>query len=500
MAVATGPEVLTRERIAPDLLGLVVPLASLVQHPRNPNEGDAASIAGSLETFAQYAPLVVQASTRFIVKGNHTWQAAQRLGWRWIAANVMDLTDEAALGILVGDNRHSELSQRDPDRLAALLVELRDGDQLAGTGYDPADIDALLAELGQADEGDDAGAPPALPADRPQLPLVTRPGDLWRLGPHRLLCGDATDPADLARLLAGQRAAVVVTSPPYADQRDYDERSEYRPVLPDDYVAWFLPIAAQLARHLADDGGLFLNIKAATADGQRLLYVLDLILALVRQGDWRLVDEFCWHNTNEGIPGGYQDRFKNAWEPVYHLARQRAIKFRPEHALLASAGAFSYQGRSVSGSGSGIGLGVHAIQESGWARPSNVLVFGAETHQAEHTAPFPEKLPDFFIRAYSDPGEIVLDPFGGAGTTLVACEAARALEGQPAPRRARLLEISPRYCDLAIRRWRELTGREAVREDGAAWGDLLALAGGGLAGDPDGNAASLAGQAGDDGR
>lgn len=139
--------VLTVERIAPELLGLIQRVDTLREYPRNPNEGRPDAIAESLEEFSQYTPIVCQASTRFVVKGNHTLKAARALGWRYIACNVMELSDQQAMAIVVGDNRHSELSRRDPAILADLLTELQETSLLAGTGYSDDDVDDLLASL-----------------------------------------------------------------------------------------------------------------------------------------------------------------------------------------------------------------------------------------------------------------------------------------------------------------------------------------------------------------
>jgi len=133
--------------IAPQLTALAVPIDSVRPHPRNPNDGDVNSISTSLEAFSQYAPIVVQRSTGYIVKGNHTYLAARALGWRAIAANVMDLDDTQALAVLVGDNRQSELGTRDQDALGTLLTELAEADALVGIGYSGDDVDRLLAEL-----------------------------------------------------------------------------------------------------------------------------------------------------------------------------------------------------------------------------------------------------------------------------------------------------------------------------------------------------------------
>src|ERR1039458_744061 len=115
---------------------------------------------------------------------------------------------------------------------------------------------------------------------------------------HRLLCGDARRREDVERLLAGAKASVVITSPPYASQRKYDESSDFRPIPPDQYVEWFRDVARNITAVLAPGGSFFLNMKEHADGGQRSLYVKDLTLAHVRQWGWRFVDELCWRKTD----------------------------------------------------------------------------------------------------------------------------------------------------------------------------------------------------------
>ena len=235
-----------------------------------------------------------------------------------------------------------------------------------------------------------------------------------------------------------------MTSPPYATQREYDPASGFRPVAPEEYVEWYRAVAANIASVLAPDGSYFLNIKEHAEDGQRHLYVKDLTIAHVRQWGWQFVDEFCWRKTDNGVPGGWGNRFKNAWEPIFHFTGSgAAIKFRPDAVSHPSDGVFDYSPeipRSRTGSGL---LGEHPRRE-GLARPSNVIEAKTEASQGSHSAPFPRAIPEFFIKAFSDPGEVVFDPFLGSGTTMVA---AGLLD-----RIGYGLEISPAYCDVVVRR------------------------------------------------
>jgi DNA modification methylase len=303
---------------------------------------------------------------------------------------------------------------------------------------------------------------------------------VWQIGAHRLICGDCRDLTVVEKLLAGARAAVAITSPPYATQREYDPSSGFKPVPPAEYVAWFRAVAAGIESILAPDGSYLLNIKAHADEGERNLYVMDLVMAHKRQWGWRFVDEFCWRKTDNGVPGGWGNRFKNAFEPVYHFSRQGEIKFRPEAVSHASDDCFDYSPnnpKATSGSGL-LGAGPRgdsagqqgapggAGRHTGLARPSNVIECKSESGQGSHSAPFPRPLVEFFLLAFSDAGDVAFDPFMGSGTTMAAAEGLGRI-GYGA-------EISPGYCDVILRRMMSLTGNEAVHESGAPFALIAA--------------------------
>src|ERR1035437_5092228 len=217
---------------------------------------------------------------------------------------------------------------------------------------------------------------------------------------HRLLCGDARNCEDVERLFAGATANVAFTAPPYASQRKYDEPSGFQPIPPEEYAEWFSPAAANIMAVLAPGGSFFLNIKEHAEDGERSLYVMDLVIAHKRRWGWRFVDELCWRKTDNGVPGGWGNRFKNAFEPVLHFCRQQQIKFRPEAVGHESEDCFDYSPnnpKSTSGSGllgagaRGSAAGKPAAADSdgrftGIARPSNVIEVKSESSQGAHSA------------------------------------------------------------------------------------------------------------------
>ncbi len=438
-------------RLTPaDLVHEVVDTGSLRPHPQNPRTGALQQLAESVGHHGVYRSLVVS-QDGFILAGNHTYAAALERGVDhvWVGRLPLKHDDPQAIRIMLEDNRAGDLGTYDEGLLAELLQSLPD---LSGTGYGQEDLDSLLGFTPKEGLTD--------PDDVPELPkeAVTRSGDLWLLGEHRLLCGDATRAEDYERLMDGRKANVIVTSPPYASQRAYDGASGFVPVRPDAYGDWFGRVAEQLAVTLAPDGSLLLNIKEHADEGQRHLYVKKLLVQLVEHGHWLWVDEFAW--VKAGVPGAWPNRFKNAWEPVFHLARGESIKFRPDGVSAESDHVFDYSpenGKSVSGSGL-LGSEHGARFHTGRARPGNVLTIGTGGGQVtgDHPAQFPVALPAWFMRAFSDEGDLVLDPFMGSGSVLIAALETGRISGG--------LEISPLYCDVICRRFQEFTGTLPILE------------------------------------
>ena len=220
--------------------------------------------------------------------------------------------------------------------------------------------------------------------------------------------------------------ALIVTSPPYADQR----ASTYGGIHPDEYVEWFLPYSAAFMKALAVDGSFVLNIKEKATSGERHPYVMELILAMRKQG-WRLVDEYIWHKKN-CYPGKWPNRFRDAWERLLHFTLSPRFKMRQE-AVMETMGDWSTtrlqnlsatdRTRDESQGHNGFGKRVGAWVGRDLAYPTNVLHISTECGYKGHPAAFPVALPEWFIKLFTNEGDLVLDPFAGSGTTLVAATA-----------------------------------------------------------------------------
>jgi DNA modification methylase len=369
------------------------PVDKLVPYARNArthSDTQVAQIAASIAQFGFNNPILVDTNAG-IIAGHGRLLAARKLRLDHVPVVVLDhLTETQKRAYILADNKLTEQAGWDNELLRGELADLKDADlDLDVLGFSEDELRTLLAETEPASAGT-AEAEEEIP-EAPVEP-VSRPGDVWLVGKHRLICGDCRDASTVLRLFEGQKANLAITSPPYATQRDYDPGSGFKPVPPDEYTTWFREVAANIAAILAADGSYFLNIKEHADEGERSLYVKDLVIAHRRQWGWRFVDEFCWRKTDNGVPGGWGNRFKNAWEPIFHFCRQQEIKFRPKAVGHVSDGCFDYSPDTPkSNSGSGL-LGDHDGRFTGIARPSNVVEVKSESGQGSHSAPFPRAL------------------------------------------------------------------------------------------------------------
>ncbi len=252
-----------------------------------------------------------------------------------------------------------------------------------------------------------------------------------------IVLGDCAQ--ELAQL-ESDSAQLIFTSPPYADQR----KKTYGGVHPDHYVAWFLPISSELKRVLKPRGTFILNIKEKAVNGERHTYVLDLIKALRRQG-WLWTEEFIWHKKN-AYPGKWPNRFRDSWERLLQFNNEKRFDMYQEEVMIPVGDWAQTRLRNLSETdrirdesraGSGFGKNISNWVGRGMVYPTNVIHMATETANRGHSAVFPRPLPAWFIKLFTLPGDTVLDPFAGSGTTLfAACEMRRKAIG---------IEIVPEY-------------------------------------------------------
>lgn len=240
---------------------------------------------------------------------------------------------------------------------------------------------------------------------------------------------------------------LIFTSPPYADQRV----STYGGIKPDDYVDWFLPKSEQFLRVLKPTGTFILNIKERVSNGERHTYVLHLIEALRSQG-WLWTEEFIWHKKNS-YPGKWPNRFRDSWERLLQFNKNKRF-YMDQEAVMVPIGDWAKTRlnnlsetdlqRDNSRVGSGFGKNISNWLEREYVYPSNVIHMATECGNKGHSAAFPIDLPKWFIKLFTEPNGLVLDPFLGSGTTaLAAIELGRNYTG---------IDVNPEYVELSKER------------------------------------------------
>jgi len=265
---------------------------------------------------------------------------------------------------------------------------------------------------------------------------------------NKILLGDC---GEVLRDFPDNSVDLIFTSPPYADQR----KKTYGGVHPDEYVNWFLPMTAQFLRVLKPSGTFVLNIKERVVDGERHPYVIELILEMRKQG-WLWTEEFVWHKKNS-YPGKWPNRFRDNWERLIQFNKTKKF-FMNQEAVMVPVGDWAKgrlsklsktdRSRDESKVGSGFGKNVSNWLGRDLVYPTNVIHMATECSNKNHSAVFPVELPRWFIKLFTQPGDVVLDPFLGSGTTAVAAiQLGRRYIG---------IDLNQEYINLSLERISEI--------------------------------------------
>lgn len=420
-------------KIAPDLEPLAVPIDSVTLHPKNPRRGDVPLLKASLTRFGQYKTITVQAGTGLVLTGNHTLRAARELGWDRIAKATIMVDDAEANALVLADNGTSDLSVYDDRELAALIRATPD---LTATGITPERIAALEQEPIEADEGAD---------DVPDLPepvkVQTRPGDVWILGEHRLICGDATDPRVVEALMGADKADLMWTDPPYGVE--YEGKTKEKLRIQNDgkwSLATLLKGAFEAAADVLKPGA---PVYVAHADTERITFETSL-----RDSGFLVRQNLIWVK-NTMVLGHSDYHYKH--EPILEGELAEAGEGKGHDPLL--------YGFREGGTGR---LGRGGAKWKGANNATTVFEFPKPAASVKHPTMKPVNLILAMFANSLRYGGMVFDPFAGSGSTLLAAE----LHNESV---ARVIELDPRYCDVICHRYLEqVPGGQVVREsDGA---------------------------------
>ena len=382
--------------IIESLQNLALPIDSLRALPGNPRVGDVDAVAASLEKFGQRKPIVVRKDDGTIIAGNHTWQAAQKLGWKEIAVAFVGDDDTTAQAYALADNRTAELGSYDEQALKDLIdkVAAVDPELVRISGWSDDAVQELLDKI-------EAAQPKEPKADvMPDVPIIpiSKLGDMWQIGKHKILCGDSSDIKNLEHLIQGEQIECVLTDPPYGINLDTDYSAgggkKYRPVLGDDspfdasfYVNYFNTCAEQFwfgANYY-----------------QRTILENDL------SGSW-----LVWDKRTEATDVVIGSSFELCWSRTKH--KQDLLRYH-------------------------------------W---TNFVSNTNAGEQRAHPTEKPITMLEEILNRWCKQGAIVIDPFAGSGSGLIA-----------AARTGRIgfgIEFDAAYVDVIVKRLENITGEKAV--------------------------------------
>ncbi|MCG3133820.1 MAG: hypothetical protein HMLKMBBP_01085 [Planctomycetes bacterium] len=409
--------------IAPDLRQLARPIASLREDPQNARKHDRRNldaISKSLAEFGQRKPVVALADGT-VIAGNGTLAAAKALGWTEIAVATFE-DDARARAYAIADNRAGELASWDDELLAAALSGV-DESLRAACGFSTAELERLLRSSGGGQGDPDAiPEPPAEPA--------TKTGDLWLLGEHRLICGSATDPEIVRRVLDGATPRLLTTDPPYGIELHLEWRD----------VAGLNALGPAERSYMRSDAHQSTSIsgdtKADWSDAFELVpsidtayvwhasaFAIEVGLGLRRIG-FELKQQIVWFKGQFALS---RQHYHWAHEPAFYARKKDALPFRGSR-----------------------------DQSTVWEAPSPKMIMSGSTEERfDHPCQKPAVLYTRPIENHLEPGECLYEPFAGSGTAIVAAE--------QTGRRCIAVELDPKYCDVIVARWEKFAGKKAER-------------------------------------
>ena len=422
----------------------VIPLADINPAPYNPRlnlkpgDPDYEKLKKSIMEFNMVEPLVYNKKSGNLVGGHQRLKVLQELGYTEVEVSVVNLSDTKEEALNLALNKIS--GDWDYPLLKDLLESLDTGIiDMEITGFDLGEIEDLMTQFHVPGEGltDDDAIPE-------EVETVCKTGDLWQLGEHRLLCGDATKKEDVERLMGGEKADMVFTSPPYADLRDYNI-GEFN------WDKLMNGIWVCMVENTKDDAHILINLGIVYRERQVLLYWNNW-MKYVNDLGHPLFGWYVWDKAF-GLCGEWNGRLAPAHEFIFHFNKvsggsarkwqESKTQYKKNHTFRQKDGTLK-QATSPKKIGQPFRI------------PDSVIRITKETNnKTNHPAPFPVALAEFMLNTWSVNNDICYDPFGGSGSTLIACE--------KLGRWCYMMEIDEHYTDIIKTRWEAYTGKEAVK-------------------------------------
>ena len=411
-------------------------LIPYVNNSRTHSDEQVTQLASSIQEFGFTNPVLIDEKDGLIA-GHGRVLAARKIGIEEIPAIIVDgLTEAQKKALVIADNQLALNADWDIDKLKLEVETLDELDfDLDLLGFGDDFLDGLL----EPEPGEGLTDEDAVPevTENP----VTVEGDVWLLGKHRLMCGDSTSIDAVEKLMAGAKVDFCFTSPPYSDQREYNGGKE----LSTEHLASFIRASSGSCEFFA------VNLGLSRKAGEINTYWNDYI-AEAKNCGLKLVSWNIWDRSGEGGSIGNM----TAAFPINH---EWIFVFANDAPELNRTIPNKHGGKGVSatirGADSEFAKRQSVVHDFG--KLGTVLKCGVQRGKNEHPAMFPVELPEVYIDACTKKNGAVYEPFGGSGSTLIACEKTN--------RNAYLMELDPKYCDVIIKRWKEFTGKQATLEE-----------------------------------
>lgn len=413
-----------------------ISVKDLIPYERNTKKHDKTQINNVAESIKQYGfvqPIVID-KDNVVVIGHCRLLAAKQLKMKEVpCVCVEDLTEEQVKALRIVDNKSNE-SEWDFDLLTDELAELDLSDFSFDFGIEDEEEETEIVE-DEAPEVDEENEP------------IAKLGDIWQLGRHRLMCGSSTNIEDVEKLMNGNKARVLFTSPPYSDMREYEGGKN----LDVDNITLFIPTY----RNFTDYQCVNLGIQRKNNE---IYPYWDKYIEIAKDSGYKLMAWNVWDKMMCGSIGQQSAFFpiRHEWIFVFGTEfyeinltwakKKESIKDSGQRKVRQADGSMKYSGKGDT--------------TKAYKQMESVLALTSETGKIRslHPATFPVGLPSEYIKAMTDKGDIVIEPFCGSGTTLIACEQLdRICYG---------MELEPKYVDVIIKRWEDFTGEKAVLING----------------------------------
>ena len=418
---------------------LVKDLIRYHANSRTHSEQQINQIIRSIKEFGFTNPLLIDENNQ-IIAGHGRLQAAIKCGMDAVPCVVIDsLSDVQKAALVIADNKIALNSGWDNDILLSQFEYLKQFDyDLTLTGFDLEELVDIFPDDEPEVFCDEDDCP-----DVPNEP-ITKLGDVWLLGDHRLLCGDSTFATDVDRLMNGQKANFCFTSPPYSDQRDYSGNLELKP----DHIAKFISISSSKCDLYA------VNLGISRKNNEVIPY-WNYYIEEAKSAGLKLLSWNIWDRSGFGYTVGQATAmFTIDHEFIFVFGKDKKELNRTlenKSSGIEKSGSI----RQKDGNTTKVKNKTHSHRQLGTVIRLDVNRYvGGDEHA--HPATFPVLLPESYIEACTKQNENVYEPFGGSGTTIIACEKTK--------RKCFMMELDPKYCDVIIKRYENYTGKKAVLE------------------------------------